>query len=117
GILLEEVIDRDRAFVLDVGTRAADRSLVQRHRHQLVGFAAGGSVWRRHRGLKRSATERACASSPSASPSAIAAGPSARSWSGPPLRSEVRLIESSTPSPGGKRAEGAGGSPWVEPPT
>src|SRR5262245_38287317 len=109
-ILLQKVVDRDRTFMLDVGTGAADRILVQRHRHQPVGFSAEGSVGGRHRGLKRIATERACASSPSASPSVIAAGPSARNWSGPHLRIDVRFMKSSTPSPEEKRAERAVGS-------
>src|SRR5712672_1900615 len=94
-----------------------DRILVERHRHQPVGLARGWSLGRRHRGLMRIATERACASSPSASPSAIAAGPSACNCSGPHLRIEVRFMKSSTPSPDEKRAERAVGSTWLEPPT
>ena len=35
-IVLEQIVDRDRALVLDVGTGAADRSLVERHRDEPV---------------------------------------------------------------------------------
>ena len=35
-VLLEQIVDRDRALVLDVGARAADRSLVERHRDEAV---------------------------------------------------------------------------------
>ena len=65
----------------------------------------------------RGRTERAWAASPSASPSAMAAGPSAASWSGPHLRMEVRFMKSRTPKPEEKRAERAVGSTWLEPPT
>ncbi len=116
GVVLEQIVDRDRALVLDVAVGAADRILVERDRDQAVGIVLGvrGAG---HRGLRRIATERAWASSPSASPSAIAAGPSARSCSGPHLRIEVRFMKSSTPRPEEKRAERAVGSTWFEPPT
>ena len=119
GVLLEQIVDRDRALVLDIGPGAADRVLVERHRDEATCDCLGlpRSASARHRGLKRIATERAWASSPSASPSAIAAGPSARSCSGPHLRIEVRFMKSSTPSPEEKRAERAVGSTWLEPPT
>ena len=55
--------------------------------------------------------------SPSASPSAIAAGASARNCSGPHLRIEVRFMKSSTPRPEENRAERAVGSTWLEPAT
>ena len=70
-----------------------------------------------HDRLRRNPIERECASSPSACPSVIAAGPSARSWSGPHLRIEVRFMKSSTPRPEENRAERAVGSTWLEPPT
>ena len=63
------------------------------------------------------ATERAWASRPSASPSAIAAGRERGSASGPHLRIEVRFMKSSTPRPEEKRAERAVGSTWFEPAT
>src|SRR5215470_6957828 len=116
-VLLEKIVDRDRALVLDIGAGAADRALIKRHRHQPVGLAGRWSLGRRHRGLMRIATERAYASSTSTSPSAIAEGPSACSCSGPHLRIEVRFMKSSTPSPDEKRAERAVGSTWLEPPT
>ena len=67
--------------------------------------------------FSRIATERACASSPSALASAIAAGPNALSCSGPSLRIDVRLTKSSTDKPEENRAERAVGSTWLEPPT
>ena len=90
-VLLDQVVDRDRALVLDVRAGAADRGLVERDRDEalpdrLVLVAA-------HRRLRRIATERAWASSPSASPSAIAAGPSARSCSGPAFEDRGALHE------------------------
>ena len=35
-IFLEQIVDRDRALVLDVGAGAADRVLVERHRDEPV---------------------------------------------------------------------------------
>ena len=35
-VLLEEIVDRDRALVLDVPVAATDRALVQRHRGDAV---------------------------------------------------------------------------------
>src|SRR5215469_3957771 len=75
-VLFEEVVDRDRALVLDVGAGAADRALVDGHLDEAAIF--GGS-FRVHCRLSRIATDRAWALRPSASPSAIAAGPSAAS--------------------------------------
>ena len=41
-VLLEQIVDRDRALVLDVGTGAADRFLVERHRDEaLLGGSPG----------------------------------------------------------------------------
>src|SRR5271166_4974978 len=97
--------------MLDVGIGAADRALVEVHPDQTILI---GCV---HRLLSRSATERAWALSPSASPSAIAAGPSSASCSAPHLRSDVRFMKSSTPRPDEKRAERAVGSTWLEPAT
>ena len=47
----------------------------------------------------------------------IAAGPSARNWSGPHFRIEVRFMKSSTPRPDENRAERAVGNTRLEPPT
>src|SRR5437588_11673738 len=105
AVLLDEVVDRDRALVLDVGARATDRAFIEDDGDQAMRRGA-----RAHRRLRRMATERACASSPSALPSAIAAGPSAESASGPSLRIEVRFMKSSTPRPDENRAERAVGS-------
>src|SRR3984893_5026701 len=76
-VLLDQVVDRDRALMLDVGTGTADRFLIERD----CDDAAFRIVsWRRrgHGRLRRIPTERAWASSPSALPSVIATGPSAR---------------------------------------
>src|SRR5262245_32344084 len=112
----EQIVDRDRALMLDVGAGTADRALVQRHGHEAAGIP-GDARPAHHCGLKRIATERAWASSPSASPSAIAAGPNVRNCSGPHLRIDVRFMKSSTPRPDENRAERAVGSTWFEPPT
>src|SRR5665647_829751 len=115
-VLFDQVIDRDRALVLDVRPGTPDRFLIERHRDdavlRILVWWRLGHVW-----FRRSPTERACASRPSALPSVIAAPPSARSWSGPHFRIEVRFMKSSTPSPEENRAERAVGSTWLEPPT
>ena len=115
-VLLDQIVDRDRALMLDIGTGTPDRFLVERHRDDAIVLVL---VWRRlgHDRLRRNPTEREWASRPSALPSVIAAGPSARNWSGPHFRIEVRFMKSSTPSPDENRAERAVGSTWLEPPT
>src|SRR5262249_43730316 len=100
----------------DVGPGATDRFLVERDRDDAT-FRVVLLGLRCHGKLRRSPTERECASSPSALPSVIAAGPSARNCSGPHFRSDVRFMKSSTPSPEENRAERAVGSTWFEPPT
>src|SRR6516164_2664272 len=117
GIVFEQIVDRDRAFMLDVRIRTADRVFVERHRDEAVLLSLRRALRACHRGLKRIITERACPSSPSASPKAMAAGPSARNCSGPHLRIDVRFMKSSTPSPEENRAERAVGSTWFEPAT
>src|ERR1051325_9317207 len=100
--------------MVDVWAGTADRLLVEIDGDKPVGIGGLGCA---HRRLRRMATERAWASRPSASPSAMAAGPSFASCSGPHLRIEVRFMKSSTPSPDEKRAERAVGSTWLEPAT
>src|SRR5215831_4914544 len=78
GIVFEQIVDRDGTLLLDVGIRAANRIFVERHRDEAVLLSLGRALRACHRGLKRIITERAWPSSPSASPSAMAAGPSAR---------------------------------------
>ena len=96
-------------LMFDIGPRAPDRFLIERHRDDAVlRIIVGGRIG--HDRLRRSPTDRACASRPSALPSVIAAGPSARNWSGPHLRIEVRFMKSSTPRPEENRAERAVGS-------
>src|SRR5215213_4348148 len=70
-VFLDQIVDRDLAFMVDVRAGAADRFLVERHRDEPVVI---GCLRGRHRRLRRMATERAWASSPSASPSAMAEG-------------------------------------------
>ena len=41
NVLLEQVVDRDRALVLDVGAGAADRAFVERHRDEPVACLVG----------------------------------------------------------------------------
>src|SRR5260370_11927692 len=115
-ILFDQIVDRDRALMLDVGPGTPDRFFVERHRDNAVLRIL---ILRRfgHGKLRRSPTERAWASRPSASPRIIAAGPSARNWSGPHFKIDVRFMKSSTPRPEEKRAKRAVGSTWLEPPT
>src|SRR3954447_14895496 len=115
-VFLDQVVDRDRPLMLDIGPGTPDRFLIQRHRDDA---AFGVVLWRRvaHERLRRNPTERACASRPSALPSVIAAGPNARNCSGPHFRIEVRFMKSSTPRPDENRADRAVGSTWLEPPT
>src|SRR5690606_5724345 len=94
AVFFYEVEDRDGAFVFDIGRRAADR-VVEFDVDQARALRVG-SVHRLHRGHRLSlmATERPCASSPSAFASAMAAGPSVRNCSGPSFRTDVRLTKS-----------------------
>ena len=67
---------------------------------------------------RRIATERRCASSPSARASVMAAGARLRKRAlHRACRIEVRFMKSSTPSPEEKRALRAVGSTWLEPAT
>src|SRR4051794_35900968 len=79
-ILLNQVVDRDRALMLYIGPGTPDRFLIERHRDDAVLRIV---FWRRlaHDKLRRSPTDRAWASRPSALPKVIAAGPRARNWS------------------------------------
>src|SRR6202034_1980762 len=108
--------DRHRPLVIDIGRAARDCRLVEDDPGEAI--AALGAL-ARHGGLRRSrnATERACASSPSASPSVTAAGPRTSSERASHLSSDVRFMKSSTPTPDEKRAERAVGRTWFDPPT
>ena len=115
-VLLDQIVDRDRALVLDVGARAADRILVERHRDEparlrrLRSFGRGSSAVEPDRDRAGVGVEalrpRRARSRP---------GRARASCSGPHLRIEVRFMKSSTPSPDEKRAERAVGSTWLEP--
>src|SRR5262249_16959258 len=111
-VFLHQIIDCDGALVFNVSIAGAAPVLVKDDLD-----AAFAALRRGHRRLTRIATERAWAASPSASPSAITAGPSCASCSGPHLRIEVRFMKSSTPNPEENRAERAVGSTWFEPAT
>src|ERR1700761_3733340 len=110
-ILLDQVVDRNRALMLDVGPGTSDRFLIERHRDDAaLRVILGGDGRLGHERLRRIPTDREWASSPSALPSVIAAGPSARNCSGPHLTIDVRLMKPSTPRPEETRAERAVGS-------
>src|SRR5581483_8264250 len=111
-IPLEQVVDRDLPLMLDVRIGAADCFLVERDGDEAL--SCGSGFCRAHCRWRRIATERACASRPSASASAMAAGASARNCSGPHLSSDVRFMKSSTPRPEEKRAERAVGKTWLD---
>src|SRR5947209_467554 len=102
--------------MLDIRRGAADRGLVQCDLDEALGRTVRVRPFA-HLRLSRIATERACASRPSACPSAIAAGPSLASASASSRRIEVRFMKSSTLKPDEKRAERAVGSTWLEPAT
>src|SRR5262249_46856728 len=103
-IVLEQIVDCDAALMLDLWAGSSDRAFVERDLDETCALPGI------HLTFNRMATERACASSPSASPSAIAAGPSARRASASSRRIEVRFMKSSTPRPDENRAERAVGS-------
>src|SRR5215471_19235297 len=108
-VLLDQVVDRDGTLMFDVRSRTPDRLLVERHRDDAtIGVILDGRPG--HERLRRIPTDREWASSPSALPSVMAAGPSARNCSGPHLRIDVRFMKSSTPRPEENRAERAVGS-------
>ena len=114
-VVFQEIVDRDRTLVLDVRTGAADRAFVQRDLDEAPRRTA--LVRAGHLRFSRIATDRACASRPSAWPNAMAAGPSLLSAPASRRRIEVRFMKSSTPSPEENRAERAVGSTWFEPAT
>src|SRR5437867_68400 len=105
-LALQPLLQRARAFVMDTAPAHVDRlDLVGRSRADRLVVAVAD-----HEIILHNPTEREWASKPSALPKVIAAGPSARNWSGPHLRIEVRFMKSSTPSPDENRAERAVGS-------
>ena len=81
-------------MALDIGVGAADRGFVERD-----GDETARAFFAHVSRFIRIPTERACASSPSARASAIAAGPSFASCPAPHFRIEVRFMKSSTDSP------------------
>src|SRR4029077_19889066 len=90
-VLLQEIVDRNRALMLYVGIGAADGSFVERNRYQAARALFAHCLFC----FMRSSTERACASSPSARPRAMAAGPSFSSWAAPVFKIDVRFMKSS----------------------
>ena len=116
AVLFEQVEDRDRALVLDVGVGAADRVFVERDLDQTVRRSPlAGS--RLICGLRRIATERACAVEAFGVAERHGGGRERAQRSARSLRMEVRFMKSSTPRPEEKRAERAVGSTWLEPAT
>ncbi len=57
-VFLNQIVDRYRTLVLDVGTGTAYRRLVERDRQKAAGIAVVGNCGR-HQRLSRIATERA----------------------------------------------------------
>ena len=102
-VLLDEIEDRHRALVVDLDRRRAESS-PRRARPRTAGrddrsfSCAHGPA----SSASRIATERACASSASASPSAIAAGPSAASERGVAFEQRRALHEVEHAEPGGE---------------
>src|SRR5690349_14219317 len=101
AVLGEEIGDRDRPLMLDIGVAADDAMFVERNLGDALLAARHCQLSPR---LRRMAIERAWASSPSASASVIAAGPIALRLAGSQPSSEVRFMKSSTPRPEEKRA-------------
>src|SRR5579872_4642068 len=100
----EKIEDRHRPLMLDIGLAPEHGALIERD---------PGDIARQ----RRSATESACASSPSARASVTAAGPIAFKLASVRRMSEVRFMKSSVPSPEEKRALLPVGSTWLGPPT
>src|SRR4051812_11692395 len=115
-IVFQQIVNRDCTLVLDILRRAADRAFVECHLDETL-LRLIGLRGLSHLRLSRIATDRACASRPSALPSEIAEGPSFLSASASSRRIEVRFMKSSTPRPEENRAERAVGSTWFEPAT
>src|ERR1019366_3151767 len=116
AVFIDQIVDRDLTLVLLVSRAAADRGLVEAHGNAAIALGWGAAA---HdvRWSIRSATERACASNPSARPSVIAAGPSVSRLAAPHFRIVVLFRKSRTLRPEENRAERAVGSTWFEPPT
>ena len=94
AIVLDQVEHRGRAFMVAVGKSARNRLLVELHFRQPVAVGLGLVVHVAPSRPRRSATDRAWAVRPSASPSVTAAGPSVASDRASHLRIEVRLTKS-----------------------
>ena len=97
SVLLEQIEDRDRALVLDVRARSG-RSIPRRastatRRLSRVVVWLAGSFMQVEPESRPSGHARPA---PRPRPASIAAGPSARSCSGPSFRIEVRFMKSST---------------------
>src|SRR5580658_4239581 len=67
-VLLDQVVDRNRSFMLDIGAGTADRFLIERDRDDAV-LRIVSSRRLSHGRLRRIPTEREWASRPSAWPS------------------------------------------------
>ena len=109
-IVFEQIGDRRCTLVLDIDIPANDSVLVKSDGGDALVFAAPpissviGPAQSEFRRLSRIDSDSACASSPSASASRIAAGASAARLASSHRTSDVRFIKSSTPSPEAKRA-------------
>src|ERR1700756_1734301 len=116
-VLFEEVEDRYRPLVLDVGAAADDRMLVERDAGDSRGVLLAHSLssYPARARPSRIDNDNACASSPSASASRIAEGARAARLAASQRTIEVRFRKSRTPRPDAKRALRAVGRTWLGP--
>jgi hypothetical protein len=113
AVLLDQVEDRDRALMLDVGRGAADRFVqldVDQPVRVLAACPSGLTVQPDGDGTRMGVE-------PFAFGKRDGGGRQRASWSAPSFSIEVRFMKSSTDRPEEKRAERAVGSTWLEPPT
>ena len=94
AILLQQVINGDRALMFDLGVALFDATGVEMDRSDTLGASRSCQFLSR-----RTATERPCALSPSAPAKVRAAGPIAAIPAGLHSIIVVRFMKSSTPRP------------------
>src|SRR3954454_5990962 len=112
-ILLQEIRDCRVPLVLNCRAAPHHGALVEGDFREPLRLRLGGCA--DHSPAIRKDSDRACASSPSAGASRIAAGAIAPRLAGEQPTSVVRFIKSRTPSPDAKRALRAVGSTWFGP--
>ena len=115
-VLLDQVEQRDRALVLDLGRAARDRLLVEHDvddAPRLVGSAPASAC----AAVQPDRDRAAVRAQPLGLGQRQAAGPRAASDCGVQATSEVRFRKSETPRPPEKRAAREVGSTWLVPAT